>query len=315
MPIISNFPSGGPSSDWWGVSIDENGDLILTYEGSTPPDVEIDENGDLIYTIDDGTEINLGHVGTGGGGSGGSDGVTDLNGVTGALTLAAEGLSDISTSGNTITINTEIPFGQSTSSASTSYKFVSISGFSLVTGAVVCVEFTNTNTASAPALNVSSTGAKSIRIGSSAPAEGQLQAGVQHLFRYDGTYWQLLNPYIDASSGGGTAGVSSFKGRTGAVVPQSGDYTAEMVGAVPASGASKILITPDGGQSGYYLSAYGSSMGNGVLTLNDVYGSGPIRVNGVTYPEDAYDAANRGYVDEAVGSINTLLDEINGEVI
>lgn len=31
--------------------------------------------------------------------------------------------------------------------------------------------------------------------------------------------------------GGGVAGVSSFKGRTGAVTPQNGDYTAEMVGA------------------------------------------------------------------------------------
>lgn len=30
---------------------------------------------------------------------------------------------------------------------------------------------------------------------------------------------------------GGTAGVASFNGRTGAVVPGSGDYTAEMVGA------------------------------------------------------------------------------------
>lgn len=33
--------------------------------------------------------------------------------------------------------------------------------------------------------------------------------------------------------GGGTAGVSSFNGRAGAVTPQNGDYTAEMVGARP----------------------------------------------------------------------------------
>lgn len=39
----------------------------------------------------------------------------------------------------------------------------------------------------------------------------------------------------DASGGGGgTAGVSSFKGRSGAVVPQIGDYTAAMVGAIPS---------------------------------------------------------------------------------
>ena len=33
------------------------------------------------------------------------------------------------------------------------------------------------------------------------------------------------------SGGGGSAGVTSFKGRTGAVTPQAGDYTAAMVGA------------------------------------------------------------------------------------
>ena len=37
---------------------------------------------------------------------------------------------------------------------------------------------------------------------------------------------------MDGQEGsGGTAGVSSFKGRSGAVTPQEGDYTAKMVGA------------------------------------------------------------------------------------
>lgn len=41
---------------------------------------------------------------------------------------------------------------------------------------------------------------------------------------YD-THW------IDPPESGGSAGVTSFKGRTGAVTPQAGDYTAAMVGA------------------------------------------------------------------------------------
>ena len=36
---------------------------------------------------------------------------------------------------------------------------------------------------------------------------------------------------LTGQGGGGVAGVSSFNGRTGAVVPQDGDYTAEQVGA------------------------------------------------------------------------------------
>lgn len=48
------------------------------------------------------------------------------------------------------------------------------------------------------------------------------------------------DPGDSSGGGGGAAGVSSFKGRTGAVVPQSGDYTAAMVGAV-ASGAVQTV--------------------------------------------------------------------------
>ena len=39
----------------------------------------------------------------------------------------------------------------------------------------------------------------------------------------------------DSSGGGTVAGVTRFNGRQGAVLPQSGDYTAAMVGAIPAS--------------------------------------------------------------------------------
>lgn len=61
---------------------------------------------------------------------------------------------------------------------------------------------------------------------------------------YD-THW------IDPPESGGAAGVTSFKGRTGAVVPQNGDYTAEMVGAatmaqVTAAIQSAILDSWEG---------------------------------------------------------------------
>ena len=48
----------------------------------------------------------------------------------------------------------------------------------------------------------------------------------------DGVAWE------DAPEGG----VTSFNGRTGAVTPQAGDYTAEMVGADPAGSASQSLM-------------------------------------------------------------------------
>lgn len=39
----------------------------------------------------------------------------------------------------------------------------------------------------------------------------------------------------------GIAGVSSFNGRAGAVTPQAGDYTAEMVGAVTLSDVTSAI--------------------------------------------------------------------------
>lgn len=42
------------------------------------------------------------------------------------------------------------------------------------------------------------------------------------------------------SGGGGTAGVTTFNGRSGKVVPGNNDYTAPMVGAIPASAVKEI---------------------------------------------------------------------------
>lgn len=41
--------------------------------------------------------------------------------------------------------------------------------------------------------------------------------------------------YIDGELVAGSGGVSSFKGRSGNIEPQAGDYTADMVAAVPTS--------------------------------------------------------------------------------
>lgn len=59
---------------------------------------------------------------------------------------------------------------------------------------------------------------------------------------------------IEALSTGGTAGVRSFNGRTGAVVPGVDDYTAEMVGALPEDGGTlygDLRIKPSGTYGGH----------------------------------------------------------------
>lgn len=55
-----------------------------------------------------------------------------------------------------------------------------------------------------------------------------------YMSRYTGEETDtLLDKVANGEVGGGTAGVSSFNGRSGTVTPQSGDYTAQMVGAEP----------------------------------------------------------------------------------
>ena len=79
--------------------------------------------------------------------------------------------------------------------AATAAKAVSISNFTLTTGAYVLVKFSATNTAAVASLtlNVSSTGAKSIKYrGANLPSAGTLAANRVYMFVYDGTYWQLV---------------------------------------------------------------------------------------------------------------------------
>lgn len=71
----------------------------------------------------------------------------------------------------------------------------SVTGWALYTGASINVKFANNNTATAPTLNVNSTGAKRIYAytGTSAltEAEYKWKAGDTITFFYDGTYWRI----------------------------------------------------------------------------------------------------------------------------
>lgn len=109
-----------------------------------------------------------------------------------------------------------------------------------------------------------------------------------------GTAGQVLTKTADGAAWADApdTGVTSFDGRTGAVTPQAGDYTADMVGAVPTTRTV----------NGKPLS------GNVSLAASDV-GADPTG-SSASALTDA-----KAYADSLVGNINTLLDTINGEVI
>lgn len=78
----------GPKGDTGGglgayqFSVNDDGDLILTYEGDQPPQYAINNDGDLILTTADGDTINLGHV-KGGKGDTGPQGIQGKEGPQG----------------------------------------------------------------------------------------------------------------------------------------------------------------------------------------------------------------------------------------
>lgn len=76
--------------------------------------------------------------------------------------------------------------------AATAAKTVSLTGFTLATGAKIAVKFTVTNTAANPTLNVNNTGAKSIYYRGAAISAGYLAANRTYEFIYNGTQYELV---------------------------------------------------------------------------------------------------------------------------
>lgn len=103
------------------------------------------------------------------------------------------------------------------------------------------------------------------------------------------------NKVLSVIGGGGAAGVSSFNGRTGVVVPQEGDYTAEQVGARPDT------WTPNATEVGAL------PITGGTLTGNLVLGDNKITTNST--PTAVSDVTNKGYVD---GVVKVVSDEVDG---
>ena len=83
-------------------------------------------------------------------------------------------------------------YGTCSTAAVTAAKTVALTGFSLVTGAVVFVRFTVTNTAANPTLNVNGTGAKAIQYRNAAVSAGYLAANRTYAFVYDGSSYELV---------------------------------------------------------------------------------------------------------------------------
>ena len=85
-----------------------------------------------------------------------------------------------------------IRYGVCSTSGSIQAKTVTCTNFTLATGAVIYIKFSNTNIVTSTTLNVNSTGAKPIISNGSPVLPNILQKNVVYCFVYDGTNWQLV---------------------------------------------------------------------------------------------------------------------------
>jgi len=89
-------------------------------------------------------------------------------------------------------------YGTCSTVSATVAKTVSITGFTLATGARITVRFTYCITVSGATLNVTSTGAKSIYYKGAVLPAGYVQTNALVTLIYDGTYWRVVGDLVQS---------------------------------------------------------------------------------------------------------------------
>lgn len=116
--------------------------------------------------------------------------LTTANTANTTANTALTNANTAQTAANTANNRATYHYASCSTAAGTVAKVAALSGFSLYTGAIVSVYFSNANTAANPTLNVNGTGAKSIRVkNANITAAYYWAAGDTITFIYSGTYW------------------------------------------------------------------------------------------------------------------------------
>ncbi|MDR2650048.1 MAG: hypothetical protein LBB94_10090 [Clostridiales bacterium] len=163
-----------------------------------------------------------------------------------------------------VLINPGVVPGACATAAATAAKVVAISGYTPAAGDILAITFTNGNTANSPTLNISSGGAKQIRLAGIQPAGAKgigpayCEAGGTVYYCYDGTYYQQI------SSGYG------YNLTTTATISKTieiADLQAE-INALPKILRHNVTLTVNEGEITTAITISGFSGEGGYLTIN-----------------------------------------------
>lgn len=162
-------------------------------------------------------------------------------------------------------------YGTCTTAAATTEKVVTLTDFTLATGARIIVKFTYANTAASPTLNVNSTGAKSIMsYGTTAAVSGEWVAGEVVSFVYDGSYWVIENGGIQPVVRGGT-GLSSAPSM---LINLASTTAASPFESAPRPGVTGTLPVARGGTGQTSLANFASSLKTNLFEIKTRTGTG-----------------------------------------
>lgn len=179
-------------------------------------------------------------------------------------------------------------YGTCSTAAATAAKTVSVTGFTLATGAKVTVKFTVTNTASSPTLNVNSTGAKAIYYRGAAISAGYLAANRTYTFVYNGTQYELIgdiNVDTNSTTTTGTTNKTGTKLYLAGATTQATAPTTYSNSGVYIGTDNKIYsngtVVVDGAGTG--LSKSGSTLALGTVTQSDTTATTETPAHGGTF--------------------------------
>lgn len=148
--------------------------------------------------------------------------------------------------------------------ASTAAKVVTLANFNLFTGAQITVKFSYANTASAPTLNVNSTGAKAIYVNKAVTSTSNplyWAAGAELHFTYNGSYWKCDDVGYGYSTTCSTAATTAAKtgAQTGAIVTNGTTVALTCTYANTVEGALSFNFASTGAANIYQHNAITSS--------------------------------------------------------
>ncbi len=182
--------------------------------------------------------------------------------------------------------NGKMLFGTCSTAAGTAAKATTITGFSLYSGVVVCVQFSANNTAASPTLNVSGTGAKPIY--TNGVRYAYWLAGATVTFVYDGANWRVCSVpvYGNTSTIGNPSAFNVYTDgdsvdvRNGTTVLST--FTANQVELGRNSQSAQILMCGGQGRASYSAGILYLSGTTGAVLRKQGDNSNGVGMNGTT---------------------------------